>query len=74
MSRTIDDIKFRLASIYADDIKIKDLKLEVKLNGIDIPLDSLNKIIDMFIEVKVNDYKTELTQMLMDKLKEEEDE
>lgn len=74
--RTIDAIKIKLAHMYADDVKIKNLKLEVKLNGVEIPLEILNNIIDIVIEHKVNDYKAELTQMLIDKLngKEEKDE
>lgn len=71
MIRTIDAIKYRLASIYADDIKIKDLKLEVKLNGVEIPLEVLNNIIDSYIKHEVDIYKTELTQMLINKLKED---
>lgn len=66
--KTIDAIKIKLAHMYADDVKIKDLKLEVKLNGVEIPLEILNNIIDIVIEHKVNDYKVELTQMLIDKL------
>lgn len=33
MIRTIDAIKYSLRDIYAEDVKAKDLKLEVKLNG-----------------------------------------
>lgn len=72
--KTIDAIKIKLAHMYADDVKIKDLKLEVKLNGVEIPLEILNNIIDIVIEHKVNDYKGELTQMLIDKLNGKEEE
>lgn len=36
--KTIDAIKYSLGQIYAEDVKTKDLKLEVKLNGVDYPL------------------------------------
>ena len=72
--KTIDAIKIKLAHMYADDVKIKDLKLEVKLNGVEIPLEILNNIIDIVIEHKVNGYKVELTQMLIDKLNGKEEE
>lgn len=70
--RTIDAIKIKLAHMYADDIKIKDLKLEVKLNDINIPLESLNNIIDSRIEYEIGVYKREIIQMLINKLKEDE--
>ena len=69
--RTIDAIKYSLGQIYAEDIKIKDLNLEVKLNGVDIPLESLNNIIDSRIKYEVGVYKREVIQMLIDKLKED---
>lgn len=71
MIKTIDAIKYSLGQIYAEDIKIKDLKLEVKLNGVDIPLESLNNIIDSRIKYEVGVYKREVIQMLIDKLKED---
>lgn len=70
--RTIDAIKYSLGQIYAEDIKAKDLKLEVKLNGVDIPLESLNNIIDSRIKYEVGVYKREIIQMLINKLNEEE--
>lgn len=72
--RTIDGIKYSLGQIYAEDIKIKDLNLEVKLNGVDIPLESLNNIIDSRIKYEVDIYKEEIIQMLINKLKEDEGE
>lgn len=72
--RTIDAIKYSLGQIYAEDIKIKDLNLEVKLNGVDIPLESLNNIIDSRIKYEVDIYKEEIIQMLINKLKEDEGE
>lgn len=72
--RTIDGIKYSLGQIYAEDIKIKDLNLEVKLNGVDIPLESLNNIIDSRIKYEVGVYKREIIQMLINKLKEDEGE
>lgn len=74
MIKTIDAIKYSLGQIYAEDIKIKDLKLEVKLNGVDIPLESLNNIIDSRIKYEVGVYKREVIQMLINKLKEDEGE
>lgn len=71
MIRTIDAIKYSLRDIYAEDVKAKDLKLEVKLNGVDIPLESLNNIIDSRIKYEVGVYKREVIQMLIDKLKED---
>lgn len=70
--RTIDAIKYSLRDIYAEDVKAKDLKLEVKLNGVDIPLESLNNIIDSRIKYEVGVYKREIIQMLINKLNEEE--
>lgn len=72
--RTIDGIKYSLGQIYAEDVKAKDLKLEVKLNGVDIPLESLNNIIDSRIKYEVGVYKREIIQMLINKLKEDEGE
>ena len=72
--KTIDGIKYSLGQIYAEDIKIKDLNLEVKLNGVDIPLESLNNIIDSRIKYEVDIYKEEIIQMLINKLKEDEGE
>lgn len=72
MIKTIDAIKYSLGQIYAEDIKIKDLKLEVRLNGVDIPLESLNNIIDSRIKYEVGVYKREIIQMLINKLNEEE--
>lgn len=72
--RTIDAIKYSLRDIYAEDVKAKDLKLEVKLNGVDIPLESLNNIIDSRIKYEVGVYKREIIQMLINKLKEDEGE
>lgn len=74
MIRTIDAIKYSLRDIYAEDVKAKDLKLEVKLNGVDIPLESLNNIIDSRIKYEVGVYKREIIQMLINKLKEDEGE
>lgn len=74
MIKTIDAIKYSLGQIYAEDIKIKDLNLEVKLNGVDIPLESLNNIIDSRIKYEVDIYKEEIIQMLINKLKEDEGE
>lgn len=74
MIKTIDGIKYSLGQIYAEDIKIKDLNLEVKLNGVDIPLESLNNIIDSRIKYEVDIYKEEIIQMLINKLKEDEGE
>lgn len=71
MIKTIDAIKYSLRDIYAEDVKAKDLKLEVKLNGVDIPLESLNNIIDSRIKYEVGVYKREVIQMLIDKLKED---
>lgn len=70
--KTIDAIKYSLRDIYAEDVKAKDLKLEVKLNGVDIPLESLNNIIDSRIKYEVGVYKREIIQMLINKLNEEE--
>jgi hypothetical protein len=70
--RTIDAIKYSLRDIYAEDVKAKDLKLEVKLNGVDIPLESLNNIIDSRIKYEVGVYEREIIQMLINKLNEEE--
>lgn len=74
MIRTIDAIKYSLRDIYAEEVKAKDLKLEVKLNGVDIPLESLNNIIDSRIKYEVGVYKREIIQMLINKLKEDEGE
>lgn len=74
MIKTIDAIKYSLRDIYAEDVKAKDLKLEVKLNGVDIPLESLNNIIDSRIKYEVGVYKREIIQMLINKLKEDEGE
>lgn len=74
MIKTIDGIKYSLGQIYAEDIKIKDLNLEVKLNGVDISLESLNNIIDSRIKYEVDIYKEEIIQMLINKLKEDEGE
>lgn len=74
MIKTIDAIKYSLRDIYAEDVKAKDLKLEVKLNGVDIPLESLNNIIDSRIKYEVGVYKREVIQMLINKLKEDEGE
>lgn len=74
MIKTIDAIKYSLRDIYAEDVKAKDLKLEVKLNGVDIPLESLNNIIDSRIKYEVDIYKEEIIQMLINKLKEDEGE
>lgn len=72
--KTIDAIKYSLRDIYAEDVKAKDLKLEVKLNGVDIPLESLNNIINSRIKYEVGVYKREIIQMLINKLKEDEGE
>lgn len=69
--KTIDAIKYSLRDIYAEDVKAKDLKLEVKLNGVDIPLESLNNIINSRIKYEVGVYKREIIQMLINKLKED---
>lgn len=70
--KTLDSIKYNLGRIYADNTPIKDLKLDVQLNGIKIPYDEFNKYIDYIINGKVEEFKVKIISTLVNELKDEE--
>lgn len=65
---TLDKLKVDLAGIYTDNIPIKDLKLEIKLNGVVVSNDTTSLLLDLIVQKEVDRYKKEITQMLLDKL------
>lgn len=65
---TLDKLKVDLAGIYTDNIPIKDLELEIKLNGVIVSNDTTSLLLDLIVQKEVDKYKKEITQMLLDKL------
>ena len=63
-------IKLALANMYAEDIPVKDLKLNIMLNDKHIPEKVLENLISNLVETEINVLKRELLSIISKKIEE----